>query len=236
MTHEEIKHALIGIIYERLCRKAFLTGNFCEEITAELVSKGMSPDQLDVSRIDYDVHFSTRRLYVYVQVQENPQMLDSISKSFDELEMLRTLSITVEHTTPALELVRAEREKQFAMGRHTMFDVSRNREGQLSSAGAQYAIACNELRRMRAENLVSDSTKLMVLQDLPKRTDSLCPIDWWPEWWKPSLDRKEMLTKAVALLIAELDREIALEKGPPVTFTASIDKEALRKTYPDLEV
>lgn len=96
------------------------------------------------------------------------------------------------------ELIRLERLRQMTDEHFDNAHDDGHIAGQLSAAGASYAMAASAQIKFGRENM----------------NDILAPSQWpWePEWWKLEDDPVRTLVKAGALIAAEIDRLQRMKK------------------------
>lgn len=101
--------------------------------------------------------------------------------------------------TKAIDDVIAERQRQMAIeGWTTERDDREHRNGELSLAGAAYALAGqSKVAAKMARDYKTD--------EVVAPHSAQCVWPWHKDWWKPT-DQRRNLVKAAALLIADIER------------------------------
>lgn len=105
------------------------------------------------------------------------------------------------------ELIHAERDRQILEEGWGATHDDEHDDGQLILAAVGYAL----------EAVPQFSPVDCYAGVITRVEDDDTPPDWWPwdeEWWKPSDDPVRNLTKAGALIAAEIDRLVRARKIP----------------------
>ena len=111
-------------------------------------------------------------------------------------------------TITGIELIAAERSRQVAEEGWTPEHDEVHESGEMAKAAACYALPIG-FRQMRECDFMVETARGLADPNSPMTVHSYVPLNWpWaPEWWKPTPDdRIRELTKAGALIAAEIDR------------------------------
>lgn len=101
----------------------------------------------------------------------------------------------------AIELIKAERERQVSVEDYTPQHDDAHKLGQMAGAAAIYALHACGFRNPHAMEAIR-----------PPATHKVRIWPWSDGYWKPSDDPIRDLTKAGALIVAEIERLQRLER------------------------